>query len=79
MSCENAQSLYLSLLQRHVSFQLDFVRCLPPGETYLSTLDLLGYSETAVDVELLLRTHKEYREEMNWDGSLRPCRNRGDE
>ncbi|KAK8823086.1 hypothetical protein WA538_002237 [Blastocystis sp. DL] len=72
VSSENACSLYLSLLQRHVSFQLDFVRCLPPGETYLSTLDLLGYSESAIDLELLFRTHKEYREEINWDGSLRP-------
>lgn len=74
VSSENACSLYLSLLQRHVSFQLDFVRCLPPGETYLSTLDLLGYSESAIDLELLFRTHKEYCEEINWDGSLRPCR-----
>ena len=79
VSSESACSLYLSLLQRHVSFQLDFVRCLPPGETYLSTLDLLGYSESAIDVELLLRTHKEYRDEINWDGSLRPCRIGGEE
>ena len=42
VSCIQAESLLLELLQRHSGFKLDLVRCIPSQEVFLSIWDLLG-------------------------------------
>ena len=42
ISCIQAESLLLELIQRHSGFKLDLVRCVPSQEVLLSIWDLFG-------------------------------------